>query len=171
MAPGKRTHRAAWVVLLPILLLIAAALACNLSTGDEDDREATRTQVAAAQLPSVVIQAPGDGAQVLVGQEQEVARPAEPPAEEALGVGRGAHGAAVLADERLDGRRRVLVGDGRHVVAPHGREGAIGLGGVNKGDAVVNGQVAGHSSRNIDFNLSSRINLPLSNTHINPTSA
>ncbi len=69
MAPGKRTQRAAWAVLLPVLFMIAAALACNLSTSDDEDQAATGTQLAAAQQPSVVIQAPDDGAQVLINTD------------------------------------------------------------------------------------------------------
>ena len=69
MTPGRRTHRAAWAVLLSILSMAAAALACNLTTGGDEDQAATGTQIAGAQLPSVIIQAPNDGAQVLVNSD------------------------------------------------------------------------------------------------------
>ena len=62
-------------------------------------------------------------AEVLVGEEQHLAAfctpfdlGAEGPLEHRPGVGRGAHGAPVLADERLQGGRRVHVGDGHQPV-------------------------------------------------------
>ena len=66
----------------------------------------------------------GVAAQVLVGEEQHLvalpaarARPAaQRPLEHGPGVGRGAHGAALAADERLDGRGAVHVGDRHHPV-------------------------------------------------------
>ncbi len=52
-----------WRVWLPSVLLVSAALACNLITGSETKKEATK--IAKSSLPGVVIQAPEDGAQVL----------------------------------------------------------------------------------------------------------
>jgi hypothetical protein len=54
----------------------------------------------------------GVAAQVLVGEEQHLVALLEGPLQDGAGVGRGAHGPAVAADERLQRRRRVHVGDG-----------------------------------------------------------
>ncbi len=56
---------------------------------------------------------PGVATEVLVGEEQHLpsARIAQGPLEDGPGVGRGADRAAVTADERLQGGRRVHVGD------------------------------------------------------------
>jgi hypothetical protein len=61
----------------------------------------------------------GVAAEVLVGQEQDPLPALPRPAQHGRAVRRGADDAAVLADERLDGRRRVDVGDGHHVVNAH----------------------------------------------------
>ena len=54
----------------------------------------------------------GVAAQVLVGHEQHPVAPLQGPGQDAPGVGRGAAGAAVAADEGLHRRRGVDVGDG-----------------------------------------------------------
>ncbi|HEX3052683.1 MAG TPA: thrombospondin type 3 repeat-containing protein [Aggregatilineaceae bacterium] len=61
MKPGKR---AAWLV--PLLLLIMAAVACNLSGGDDDEKDKPQpTKVGGTSIPTIVIEAPQTGAQVL----------------------------------------------------------------------------------------------------------
>ncbi|HVO68748.1 MAG TPA: Ig-like domain-containing protein, partial [Aggregatilineaceae bacterium] len=65
MLSGKRARRIPWPVAVPVVLLVMAALACNLTT---KKRAAPGTPVSAA-LPSVVIQAPENGAQVLVNTD------------------------------------------------------------------------------------------------------
>ncbi len=70
MAPGTRARRFGWPLALPLILLLAAALACNLTTGDEEDEATTTaTAVGAAGAPTVTILAPDDGAEVLLGTE------------------------------------------------------------------------------------------------------
>ena len=67
MASSKRSSNRIWV---PIILLILAALACNLSTGDEDQGGTTPgTQVSDGSAPSVIIQAPSDGADALINAD------------------------------------------------------------------------------------------------------
>jgi hypothetical protein len=66
---------------------------------------------------------PGGVAPEMLVWHEEDAAPARPcPFERRLGVARGADGPAALADERLDGRRRVDVGDRHHVGDAHGLE-------------------------------------------------
>src|SRR5690606_41768766 len=64
MAHHERDRRGFWLVLLAMLTLVAAALACNLSGGD-DEEDGEGTPIAGSGLPSVEVQAPDDGAQVL----------------------------------------------------------------------------------------------------------
>ena len=59
--------RRAWRVWLPVVLVVSAALACNLASGSETKKEATK--ISETGLPSVVIQAPENGAQVLQGTD------------------------------------------------------------------------------------------------------
>ena len=60
----------------------------------------------------------GVAPEVLVGEEQHARALAEGPVQDGARVGGGADGAAVAAHERLQGGRRVHVGDGEDVV-PH----------------------------------------------------
>src|ERR1019366_4482862 len=59
----------------------------------------------------------GVAAQVLIGQEENLAVAAERPLERALGIGGGADHASPFAAERLDGGGRVHVGDGGDAAA------------------------------------------------------
>ncbi|MBI5958379.1 MAG: SH3 domain-containing protein [Chloroflexi bacterium] len=61
-----QARRMSWRVLLPLVMLVILALACNLTTGDEDKKDQKGTPVSGAGQPSVVVQAPQDGAQVLI---------------------------------------------------------------------------------------------------------
>ncbi|MCC6798478.1 MAG: SH3 domain-containing protein, partial [Anaerolineae bacterium] len=63
MVRRERDRRGVWLALLAGLMLVLAAIACNLSGGDEDDEQGT--PIAGSGLPSVEVQAPDDSAQVL----------------------------------------------------------------------------------------------------------
>jgi uncharacterized protein YraI len=69
MAAGRRARQAAWPVLVSLVMLAIVALACNLSGGGDEKEAAKGTQVGGANLPSVVVQAPDNGAQVLVNTD------------------------------------------------------------------------------------------------------
>jgi len=72
MTQGTRAHLRGWPLILPLLLLLGAALACNLTREGDDKgkkQETPTTSVSEATQPSVIIQAPDDGAQVLLGTD------------------------------------------------------------------------------------------------------
>mgnify|MGYP001266256654 CR=1 FL=1 len=64
MVRHERDRRGVWLALLAGLMLALAAIACNLSGGDEDEEE-EGTPIAGSGLPAVEVQAPENGAQVL----------------------------------------------------------------------------------------------------------
>ena len=75
----------------------------------------------------------GVGAQVLVGQEEDVLASPKGPVKDLARVGRGADGAAVPPHKGFDLGRRVLIGDGHDGVAPDRRQrlpGALRFGGI-----------------------------------------
>ena len=78
----------------------------------------------------------GVAAQVLVGEEEQLVAPGEGPGDDGPGVGRRAHGAAVVAHERLQGGRGVHVGD---------RDDAIDVGDAGDGvPRLLDGFEVGH---------------------------
>ncbi|MCZ7538514.1 MAG: SH3 domain-containing protein [Anaerolineae bacterium] len=72
MTLGHRARLTRWIPLFLLVLLSLIASACNLSSGDDDGKKATATSgtpVSEAGIPTVMIQAPDDGAHVLLGSD------------------------------------------------------------------------------------------------------
>ncbi|HML22227.1 MAG TPA: Ig-like domain-containing protein [Aggregatilinea sp.] len=67
MRSGKRPHSNFRLAFVPLLFLLAAALACNLTGNDEESDQGT--PVGGDGRPGAIIQAPDNGAQVLVNSD------------------------------------------------------------------------------------------------------
>ncbi|MEB2287645.1 MAG: SH3 domain-containing protein, partial [Anaerolineae bacterium] len=72
MTLGYRVRLTRWTPLFLLVLLGLIASGCTLSSGDDDEKKATATSgtpVAQAGIPVVIIQAPDEGAHVLLGTD------------------------------------------------------------------------------------------------------
>ncbi|MEP0763219.1 MAG: hypothetical protein HRF48_10845, partial [Chloroflexota bacterium] len=72
MTLGYRARLTPWITLLLLVLLGLVASACNLTSGDGEEKKATATSgtpVGEAGISTVIVQAPDDGAHVLLGSD------------------------------------------------------------------------------------------------------
>ncbi len=67
MTSGTRPHSNLRLALLPLLFLLAAALACNLTGNDEESDQGT--PVGGDGRPGAIVQAPDNGSQVLINSD------------------------------------------------------------------------------------------------------